>query len=137
MSPTPHQPLDAAEADTGEEIAVSPGRARQVTTEYRAAQAVDWKLVSVLAGLVLAVSGVIGHAYVLSDHVAQLDAARAAELAQHEVYETRMRTIEATVIADRASADKREALIEQQLGDITQRLDAIKVGVDQLQAHHH
>lgn len=130
---TPHPP-DAGLPDTGDRADTMPlGRAHYDTaspTGYRTHEIIG------VIGLILTLFGIVGHAYVLDDHVKQLDAARATESVQHEGYETRFRTIEATAISDRAAADKREALIEQNLSDITTRLDAIQRGVDSLQAHH-
>lgn len=138
MSPhPPHHPADAAQADTDEiEGVMPPGRPHHTTAVSEPSPSYRSHEIIGLIGLLISLLGIVGHAYVLDDHVKQLDRARDAEQAQHEAYEARMRSIETTAIGDRAAADKREALIEQQLGEITTRLDAIKVGVEQLQHHH-
>jgi len=83
-----------------------------------------------------ALVGLTGHAYVLSDHVAQLERDREASRAAHAQLEDRQRDLEKTVAANRAEADKRESLVEKGLTDINTKLDTLQSSVDQLQQHH-
>jgi chromosome segregation ATPase len=84
-----------------------------------------------------ALVGLTGHAYVLSDHVAQLERDRDATRTAHAQIQDRMRDLEKTVAANRAEADKRESLVEKGLSDINTKLDTLQSSVDQLQQHHH
>jgi TolA-binding protein len=83
-----------------------------------------------------ALLGLTGHAFLLSDHVAQLERDRDASRAAHAQSDDRMRDLEKTVAANRAEADKRESLVEKGLTDISTKLDTLQSSVDQLQQHH-
>lgn len=96
-----------------------------------------WTSEALVALIVPLCGGLIllgAHAVIVADHVGQLERARDEFTAKHVAYEQRMTSIEATVASDRAASDKREALIEAELRDISERLSALQVSIDHL--HH-
>jgi hypothetical protein len=76
------------------------------------------------------------NAVLVSDHVQQLKQDREAVTVKLAAHEARMALIESTVALDRASSDKREALIEAELRDIGTKLSTLQSSVDQLQRRH-
>lgn len=81
--------------------------------------------------------GVILHAGLLAYRVDALEKSFAGVAAIHAAHEQRMTTIETTVQANFASADKRETLLERDFGDIKGKLDSIQAALNQsLQSTH-